>query len=70
MYRKRDIDAKDTAVINQYLQDARNGYMGDDEKPIFADDIDLSDVPAKHHPAIRKMFRRHEEMWSRKSATS
>ena len=46
MYRKRDIDAKDTAVINKYLQDVRNSHMGEDEKPITADDIYLSDVDA------------------------
>ena len=47
MYRKRDIDAKYTAVINQHLQDARDGHMGDDEKPITADDIDLSERRAR-----------------------
>ena len=66
MYHMRDIDAKDTAVINQYLQDARNGHMGEDEKPIAAENIDLSDMDAKHHPAIHKLFRKHEEMWSGK----
>ena len=60
LYRKRNLNARDTTLINQYIQDSRNSHMDAEETPITAADIDLSDVETKHHPAIRKMLKRHE----------
>ncbi len=66
-YQKRgDLNAKDPDQIDRHLADAREAHMDADEKPVTADDLDLSDVDAKHHAAIRKMMRKHEDMWSGK----
>ena len=64
MYRKRNASARDEKVINEYLQDLRSSHMGDDEKPVTADDIDLSSVDKSYHKRIRAMLRKHESMWS------
>ncbi len=64
LYRKRNLNARDTSVINDYLRDARSGHMGVDEKPTTAADIQLPDVHTKHHPNIRKMLSKYEDMWS------
>jgi len=48
-YRKRSQSAKGTDVINRHLADLREAHMGEDEKPVTADDIDLSDVPPRYH---------------------
>ena len=66
MYRKRNINARDTSVINQYLGNERNSHMDEDQRPTTADDIDLSDVDKRHHSKIRSMLRKHEGMWSGK----
>ncbi len=63
-YRKRNANARDEAVINEYLRDLRSSHMGEDEKPVTADDIDLSGVDKSYHKRIRAMLRKHESMWS------
>lgn len=64
IYRKRDFNARDTALINQYLADSRNSHMNEEEKPVTAEDIELSEVEQKYHPRIREMLKRHEAMWN------
>ncbi len=63
-YRKHNANARDESVINDYLRDLRSSHMGEDEKPVTADDIDLSGVPKSYHKRIRTMLRKHESMWS------
>ncbi len=63
-YRKRNADARDETVINNNLRDLRSSHMGEDEKPVTADDIDLSGVDKSYHQRIRAMLRKHESMWS------
>lgn len=43
-YKKRIISARNTALIKKYLEDYRNSRMSGDEKPVTADDMDLSAV--------------------------
>ena len=62
LFRKRDFNAKDISLINKHLADEREKHMGDDEKPVTADDIDL-DVDDEHVPAIRTMLKKHEDRW-------
>ena len=61
-YRKRNANARDEAVINDYLRDLRNSHMSEDEKPVTADDIDLSGVDKSYHKRIRAMLRKHESL--------
>ena len=65
-YRKRDISTKDVDVINRHLADAREASefgKRADETEITVDNIALG-VDNKHHDSIRKMLRKHEEMWT------
>lgn len=64
MYRKRNLNARDASVINEYMKDKKSNNMESDENPTTADDIDLGDVDKRHHKAIRNMLRKHEKMWS------
>lgn len=64
LYRKHNQIARDESVINDSLRDLRNSHMGQDEKPVTADDIDLSGVDKSYHKRIRAMLRKHESMWS------
>lgn len=63
LYRKIIINARDTSVANKYLSDKRNRHMAKDEKPVTAENTDLSDVDKKHHRFIRTMLNRHEKIW-------
>ena len=65
-YRKRNLDAHDTALINKHLADLRESHMKEDDTPMTAEDIDLSEVPAQYHEKIRTMLKKHETMWSGK----
>ena len=65
-YRKRQLSARDTALINKHLSDLRESHMKEDEAPMTADDIDLSEVDEKYHDQIRSMLKKHETMWSGK----
>lgn len=60
--RKRNLNARDTSVINQYLSDIRNSCMNEDEKPVTADNIDLLEEDGTHQEAIRGMLRKNEAM--------
>lgn len=37
--------------------------MSEKDKPVTADDIEVSNFKSKHHPRIRDMLRRHKDMW-------
>ena len=62
-FRKRPINTKDIDVINRQLADQRELHMGEDEKPITADDIDI-DVPEDKVADVRTMLKKHEGAWS------
>lgn len=55
---------RDIETIKNHLADHREQHIGKDEKPITADDIEI-DVPDDKIPAVRDMFRKHEQAWSR-----
>ena len=65
-YRKRNLNARYIALINKHLADLRESHMQEDETPMTAEDIDLSEVSEEYHEEIRKMLRKHETMWSGK----
>ena len=65
-YRKRNYNARDAAVINKHLADLRESHMSDDETPVKAEDIDISDVDEKYHEEIRAMLKKHETIWNGK----
>ena len=66
LYRKRPLDVKAEEVINASLAKNREQAFGETEKePITAETVPL-DVDEKHHPAIRRMLKKHESMWSGK----
>lgn len=66
-FRKRnDLKVEDSKKMEKHLADAKTSKEGDSDKPITADDLDLSDVDTKHHDEIRNMMRRQEDMWSGK----
>ena len=65
-YKKRNLNARDTALINKHLADLRESHMQEDETPMTAENIDLSEVSEEYHEEICKMLRKHETMWSGK----
>ena len=65
-YKKRQMSARDTELINKHLADLRESHMKEDEAPMTADDIDLSEADEQYHDQIRSMLRKHESMWSGK----
>lgn len=60
---KRHIDTHDIATINKHLANQQKQHMGEDEKPVAAEDINL-DVPQEKEEEIFKMLQKHERMWS------
>ena len=62
-YKKRQIDAKDVTIINDYLAKLRESQQEKSEKIIRVEDISLEDVPKRHHEAIRSMLKNHEKIW-------
>ncbi len=66
-YQKRgDLKVKDDEKFDKHLADRREPPSGDEHQPVTADDLDLSDVDTKYHQEIRRMMRKHEDMWSGK----
>lgn len=66
MYLKRLFDLKDANVISYYTRSARNSNTGADNKPISADDLELSDIDKRHHLDIRNKLKEHDYTWSGK----
>ena len=64
-YRKRPglQSGHDAELINKHLADLRESHMEQDEKPVTAEDIPLDDVDPKYHETIRRMLKKHEQMW-------
>ena len=62
-FRKRHANARDVDTINRHLADHREKHMGEDEKPVTADDINV-DVPDDKVDEVRAMLRKHEKAWS------
>lgn len=64
LYRRRPCDAKAEDVINKSLAKNREELFGETkEAPITSETVPLS-VEDKYHPAIRKMLKKHEYLWS------
>ena len=61
-YKKRELDVRNTDVINKHLSDLRESHMDEDEKPVRAEDVPLG-VPQRYHKRIREMLKHHEHMW-------
>lgn len=64
LYQKRDSQAKDANMINDYICDTWNSNMDAEDKPVSADDVELRDVNKIHHPGIQNMLKKHQNMWS------
>ena len=62
-YQKRQVDVKDTEIINKHLADLRESHMEKDDDPTTADDIPLDEVPDELKDRVRQMVRRQEHMW-------
>lgn len=58
-YKKRILNARGTALINPYLANLWNCHMIEEDKPITAGEIDLSNVKRKNNSPLCNIFRRH-----------
>ena len=60
-YRKRHINIWDIEKINKHLADEIERHMGDEEKPVTAEEIILV-VPKEEEEKVINMLRKHENM--------
>lgn len=58
VYPKRNYSARDVEMINRHLADEREKYIGENQNPGTADDIEL-DVDEWYVREIRKRFKKH-----------
>ena len=54
------------SVQDLHEKQAKQPKEGEEEKPMTADEVDLSGVDEKYHAEIRRMLHKHASMWSGK----
>lgn len=63
-HKKHKLNARDMALINQYLADLQNSQINEEDKLISVDQINHSIFESKRHLCIRNMLRRNNNMWN------
>lgn len=64
MYKTCSIGARDTTLINKYPGDTQKSQMNEDENPVAAEHMGLSDIEKKFHQRISNILLKHKNMWN------